>query len=87
MKLFFRDDMSKSTRVVSAEYNVARTADIAEGVLLRKTVEILAQKISDDIYDEILSAIDKDTIVREVSLKVSENVLAKIFTPTSEENK
>ena len=87
MRLFLERPVDKNEVRVSASYNLASVAEKAEGALLRDVVRELASKIAEDIYPEIIKNIDKDTIVRQVSLQVSDNILQELFAkpPTTKE--
>ena len=60
-------------------YETYSVLEAMDQKLFRDLVDKMADRITDDIYDEVIKKIDKDTIVREVSLKVSENILTKLF--------
>lgn len=80
MKLFTFKRPNTTKRVVSAEYDYSRLLGAAEALLFRETTLKIAQMIADDIRPYVLKHLDKEVIVKEVSLKVSEEVLAKIFS-------
>jgi hypothetical protein len=58
--------------------------DAMDAKLLLKVIDEIAEKVVAEIYPEVLKSIDKEVIVKEVSLKVSERVLASIFTPSKD---
>ena len=55
------------------------TLQAIEHMITKKVMDDLAEKITKHLYKEILVEVEKDLIVREVSLKVSDNIVEKLF--------
>lgn len=49
---------------------------------IRALITELTTRAAAEMYPEIVKQLDKELIVKEVALKVSEEILAKMFGPT-----
>lgn len=47
--------------------------------LLKELTRKMADRIAEEVYPEVLKGLDKELLVKEVSVKVSEHVLSRIF--------
>lgn len=71
------------TRVAfQSEVLTSKLAGAMDNKLLESVVDKMAARIADDMYDVFVKEIDKDLIIKETGLKVSEHILDKMFGGT-----
>lgn len=84
MKFFARADNAE--RVFSLSYRVSELIESNEGPLMRRVMDDLAKRLADDVYADVLKAVNKDTIVQEVSTRVATEVISKLYGKGKEDD-
>ena len=73
------NDPSKYETTFSATFNNDSVLDAMDDALYRDIKEQLAKRYVEENYNELVKLIDKEAIVKQVALQVSENILAIMF--------
>lgn len=82
MKIFnirAHDEVGTVNTEVTVSATIDRLATQMDGRLLAKVTDELALRIVDEIYPEVIKLIDKEVIVKEVALQVSQQILKNMF--------
>jgi hypothetical protein len=72
-------DVGKAEKRFEVSTTLSDAAYAMDKALLREVVKELSGKIVDHIYPDVIKALDQELIVKEVSIAVSERVIATLY--------
>lgn len=79
LNLSTHENIGGNERYVTATFNTVGLMQETQQEVFKQIIKNLSKRVADDIYADVIKAVDKDMIIKEVSLKVSENILDKMF--------
>jgi len=81
------ESVATDDRHFVVDSTVSRVMEAMDYKLLKQVVDELTVKVVDLVYPEVVKALDKELIIKEVSEGVSEKVLEKLYGKLAEDSR